>query len=185
MKNTLKITLSLIIILVMMINTTKATVNKTDSSRFILNGKILRSDKRSDAKCKIELLFQNTVVDSSIINMNKPFKYNLKKNAWYTLRVTKEGHLPLLISFNTELKDNAVVLENTFYFETELIQLADAKNMNQQFIDFPIGLVEFNEMTGRFETTEVFTSNYLAALNKNNSGVTNDLVSSENKGVHH
>jgi len=176
MKNTIKFISTLIIILTLISNRINAKDSNSDSVQFAMNGKILQSVKEPGSKCKIELFYGNTVIDSMTIKMNKPFKFNLKKNAWYTLRVTQTGCLPLLISFNTELKNGTPISENTFSFETQLIKLEDAKNMNQEFIDFPIGLVELNVETGKFETTEEFTSNYFTTLNKNSKVIYSDLA---------
>ena len=162
MKNTLK-TLAAIIALTFATNTVLANDNRSNPTDFVVNGVIIKTNKSLDAKCKIELFYENQLVEETIIKLNKPFEYKLKKDVWYTIRVTKEGFLPLLISFNTEA-GNEEILDNVFHFETELIELAEAKFLNPDLIDFPVGVVALNKETKKFEAREVYTNNYVAGL---------------------
>jgi hypothetical protein len=137
----------------------------SDPTDFVVNGVIIKTDKKLDSKCKIELFYENKLVDSSIIRMNRPFEYRLKKNVWYTLRVTKEGFLPLTVSFNTEV-GNEEILQSIFHFATELIPLSEAQFLNPDLIDFPVGIVSLNKKTKKFEANGVYTDNHLTGLNK-------------------
>lgn len=143
----------------------------TDTSDFIVNGIILKTSqakgkggKQADAKCKLELFNENTIIETSEIKMNKPFERKLKKNAWYTLRITKEGYKPLLISFNTALENGDEVLDNLFEFETILIDNETAKFMDQDHIEFPVGIVAYNKKNQKFEARDNYTKNYMASL---------------------
>jgi len=165
MKKTIKHLITGIVILVLSSGSIKAS--KQDTTDFIVNGIILKTNKKLDSKCKVELFYENKLVDESIIKLNKPFEYKLKRNVWYTLRVTKEGFLPLSISFNTELENNTSLKNNLFSFETALIDLEDAKLMNDDLIDFPVGHVAYNKETHKFEARDIYTDNYLSGLYKN------------------
>ncbi len=163
MKTTTKLLTAAMIILMLITNTVLAKGTKSNPGDFTINGIIVKTNKKLDSKCKIELFNENQLVDSSIIKMNKPFELKLKKDVWYTLRVTKEGFLPLMISFNTETY-NEEVLNNEFHFETELIELAEAKFLNPDLIDFPVGIVALNKDTKKFEARETYTNNYTMGL---------------------
>lgn len=162
MKTTLK-TLAAIIGLTLLTSTVVANDNKSNPSEFVVNGIIVKTNKKLDSKCKVELFYENQLIEETIIKMDKPFEYKLKKDVWYTIRVTKEGFLPLLISFNTAA-GNEQILDNTFHFETELIEMAEAKFLNPDLIDFPVGIVALNKETKKFEARDVYTNNYVANL---------------------
>lgn len=162
MKNTLK-TLAAIIAFTFVTNTVLANNVNSNPADFVVNGVIIKTNKKLDSKCKIELFYENQLVEESIIKMDKPFEYKLKKDVWYTLRVTKEGFLPLTISFNTEA-GNQEILDNVFHFETELIELSEAKFLNPDLIDLPVGIVALNKETKKFEAREVYSENHIAGL---------------------
>lgn len=164
MKTIIRTLATLIIFLCGTFACSAAKEQRTDTADFIINGLILQKNKKLDQHCSLELFYENTKIDSIRIKCNKPFEYKLKKNVWYTIRVTKEGHVPLLISFNTEINDNETIKDNFFAFETELIDLVKAKSLNKDILDFPVGLVAFNKETRKFEARDIYTQNHIAGL---------------------
>ncbi len=166
MKNQIKTIAAALLMSALFSNTALAGNKDGESTDFVVNGVIVKTDKKTDSKCKLELFQENTLIESSEIKMNKPFERKLKKNVWYTLRITKEGYKPLLISLNTELDNNANVLDNLFEFETALINNEAAKFMDKDQLDFPVGLVAFNKDTQSFEARDIYTNNYMTALYK-------------------
>ncbi|MBL7909981.1 MAG: hypothetical protein JNJ41_02855 [Bacteroidia bacterium] len=114
-----------------------------------LNGLILKSPKEERGLYKVELLQDNTVVDSKLIGVNKTFEFALAKNSWYTVRISKPGFVPLLISVDTELnKENPTLYE--FNFETELYHNSSVNSIDRDSFDLPFGLVKFDESNNRF-----------------------------------
>ncbi len=174
MKNILK-TLVAITSLTFASNTVMAKNVKSQPQEFVVNGIIVKTNNKLDSKCKVELFNENQLVSETIIKMDKPFEYKLEKNVWYTIRVTKEGFLPLTISFNTEVGSEEIV-NNMFYFETELIEMADAKFLNPDLIDFPVGVVAFNKDSKKFEARDVYTNNYVTGLHRTNEIKQADIV---------
>ena len=164
MKTTIKTLAAAIICLAISTSTLIGKNKQTSTTDFVVNGLIIKTEKKLDSKCKLELFCENNLIESSLTNLNKPFEYKLQKNHWYTIRVTKEGFLPLLISFNTEVENGEVITEGFFQFETELISLEQAKYMDKDLIDFPVGLVAYNKETKAFEARDQYTTNYLAGL---------------------
>ncbi|MBA3682992.1 MAG: hypothetical protein H0W73_17780 [Bacteroidetes bacterium] len=140
------------------ISSSFASINKKDSTLCLrLNGIILKTPKIAErGSYKIELLHENKVIDSCKVTVNKEFKFSLYKNNWYTVRVTKEGRVPLLISFDTKMdEENALIYD--FLFETEVL---DSKKVNasNEIMDFPIGLVKFDKKNNRFYPVEDYTA---------------------------
>ncbi|MDO9000926.1 MAG: hypothetical protein Q7W45_14250 [Bacteroidota bacterium] len=117
-----------------------------------LNGMILKSPNGEKGTYKIELLQDNTVVDAKDVKFNDPFEFNLVKNAWYTVRITKEGFIPLLISVDTEMDSNKPKLYE-FNFETELYHTSQINHLDKGTLDLPIGLVKFDVSYDKFQPT--------------------------------
>jgi hypothetical protein len=164
MKTAIKIFITLVALLYGLVSNAATKASQADTLDFIVNGLILQKNKKINQTCKLELFYENTKVDSVLIRFNKPFEYTFKKNVWYTIRVSKEGFVPILISFNTEMKDQEKVKDNFFAFETELIDLEQAKYLNRDELDFPVGLVTFNTETKKFGARDIYTTNHYASL---------------------
>ncbi len=150
--------------LLIIVNSSFALINKQDSSVCLkINGIILKAPHKAErGSYKVELLNENQVIDSCKVSVNKQFKFSLNKNNWYTLRITKEGHVPLLISFDTKIDDqNALVYE--FLFETEVL---DAKKVNasNEVMDFPIGIVRYDRINNRFYPIEDYTASMIQKI---------------------
>jgi hypothetical protein len=164
MKTAIKIFITLVALLYGLVSNAATKASQADTLDFIVNGLILQKNKKINQTCKLELFYENTKVDSVLIRFNKPFEYTFKKNVWYTIRVSKEGFVPILISFNTEMKDQEKVKDNFFAFETELIDLEQAKYLNRDELDFPVGLVTFNTETKKFGARDIYTTNHYVSL---------------------
>ncbi|MEO6306126.1 MAG: hypothetical protein ABIP51_23460 [Bacteroidia bacterium] len=121
-----------------------------------INGIILKAPHKAErGSYKVELLKDNVVIDSTKVSVNKEFEFALSKNAWYTIRVTKEGFVPLLLSVDTKLDpQNALIYD--FKFETELLDSKQV-NANNEIMDLPIGLVQFDKANNRFYPVENYT----------------------------
>lgn len=118
-----------------------------------INGIILKSPVRERGSYTVELFLDNTKIDSSLVSVNKPFEFNLSKNLWYTLRISKNGFVPLLISIDTKLiHNNSTPYE--FLFETELYHTTKINEIDRYTYDLPIGIVKFDESKNRFYPAE-------------------------------
>ncbi|MEO6301984.1 MAG: hypothetical protein ABIP51_02310 [Bacteroidia bacterium] len=159
MKTIIKNSVKLVaLVLFLVVNNSFALLNKKDSSICLkLNGIILKAPHKAErGSYKVELLNENKVIDSCKVSVNKEFKFALYKNNWYTVRITKDGYVPLLISFDTKIdQQNALIYE--FLFETEVLD-AKAVNASHEIMDFPIGLVKFDKANNRFYPVEDYTA---------------------------
>jgi len=156
-KSNLNLTVLAMFAIMLFVNSSFASIRKDSSICLKLNGIVLKAPHKAErGSYKVELLSENKVIDSCKVTVNKEFKFSLYKNNWYTVRITKEGHVPLLISFDTKMdNENALVYE--FLFETEVL---DAKNVDasHEVMDLPIGLVRFDAANNRFYPVENYTA---------------------------
>jgi hypothetical protein len=123
-----------------------------------IKGKVSNVGSKSGDSYKTELIYYNQVISKDDVSVNKSFKYNLKKDAIYTIRISKSGYITKLISIYTKLPEKHDELYR-LDFETELLEERRAKNLNSDALDFPITIIYFNDDANWFYFNEEYTSN--------------------------
>ncbi|HOZ87056.1 MAG TPA: hypothetical protein PL029_04810, partial [Bacteroidia bacterium] len=104
--------ISLVLFFLMFISVSVSGAENKDTAYVIeIDGKVL-IPKDDDSKLyKIELLCHNTVVDSGVVVDSESFLLKIKKDSWYTIRISKQGYLPMSVSIDTKLPGN----DNNFH----------------------------------------------------------------------
>ncbi len=123
-----------------------------------IKGKITNIGNKYDDTYKAELIYYNNVISKESINVNKSFKYSLKKDAIYTIRISKQGYITKLISIYTKIPEK----HNELYrldFETELIEDRKSKKLNPEALEFPITIIYYDDTANWFYFNEEYTSN--------------------------
>jgi len=143
------------------------TIDSRSSNRLIsdddstlcleIEGKILNANDGEDGECKVELIWNNTVLDSQLLKEGKKkFKFVLSKNEYYAIRISKKGFITRLIGVNTKM-----LLETEgiykFNFNTELIGEKFAAKLNEDALDFPIAVIYFNNEEDSFDYAKEYT----------------------------
>lgn len=123
-----------------------------------IKGKITNLGSKSDDTYKVELIYYNTVAIAEKLNVNKSFKYELKKDAIYSIRISKPGYITKLISIYTRIPEKHDELYR-LDFETELIEERKSKKLNSEALDFPITIIYYDEKANWFYFNEEYTSN--------------------------
>ncbi|MCE3225517.1 MAG: hypothetical protein K0S32_68 [Bacteroidetes bacterium] len=159
MKNKI-LTLIAVLCLSLLSNPAKANNPKRSSDSLCLeiSGRLLKVKAVEDREYKVELVYNGEIVDSLTLKDKNEFKFNLKKNTVYGIRITKKGYVSRIISIDTSLPQFAKAFFR-FQFDTELIETAFSKNLDQDALDFPIALISFNQQMGCFYYSEEYTSN--------------------------
>ena len=163
MKNFKNTPLNLILFFVLFISFSTFGSEKKDSLYVIeIDGKVL-IPKNDDSKLyKIELLCHNTIVDSGVVVDSESFLLKIKKDSWYTIRITKDGYFPMSVSINTKLPQTTKD-SHTFHFDTELIP--NTKNISDdEAVDFPIAIISFNKNSGSFVPVMEYSKNIKRSL---------------------
>lgn len=139
----------------------------SDTSIFILNGVINNATKALtvNSKCMVYIFEENKLVDSILVRAQKPFEINIKENLWYTLKLTNENSIPIMISFDTRT-DNYKIKDNTFFFEVEFLSTEKLKEINKDMIELPIGQASFNHKTGAIELRKNYSKFYYSNIFK-------------------
>jgi hypothetical protein len=123
-----------------------------------IKGKVTNVGSKSGDTYKAELIYYNTVIVKEDISVSKSFKYDLKKDAIYTVRISKPGFITKLISIYTKLPEEHDELYR-LDFETELIWEHKTKKLNADALDFPITIIYYDDKANWFYFNEEYTSN--------------------------
>jgi hypothetical protein len=163
-KNTMKNTVIIICSLMLFSGYCYSQTIKQDSTICLeIKGKVTNIKSKSDDSYKIELIYYNTVVKNDTLSATKSFMYSLKKNAIYSIRISKKGYLTKLISIYTKIpKENQELYR--LDFDTELIEEHKSKKLNSDAIDFPITIIYFDEEENLFYFNEEYTNNIKKCL---------------------
>jgi hypothetical protein len=134
-------------------------VNIHDTTCLEISGAVVFHKYGFEGLCKVELVYNNTVVDSLWTDNKKPFVFRLKKNAYYGIRVSSAGNYDRIISVCTDLPPAVPGnLGFKFHFDTELVELTDKSVHDVHAMDLPIAIVSFNKKTGWFYYDENYTA---------------------------
>lgn len=124
-----------------------------------IDGRILNAGEGDDGTCLIELFNANTVIAWATLKEGKKnFRFMLKKNSVYTIKITKRGYVSRIVCIDTKL---ALAGEDDLYkfsFETRLIKTSDSEKLNKEFLDFPIALIYFDVKKDSFVYDKEYTS---------------------------
>jgi hypothetical protein len=131
-----------------------------------IEGKVNNAEDGIDGECLIELICANEVVNAVELKEGKTkFKFVLEKNKYYAVRISKKGFLDKLISVNTEmLTENDGVYR--FLFETSLIQEAAKVRLNDDIVDFPVAIIQFDYEMECFSFNQEYADYIKKELNK-------------------
>jgi hypothetical protein len=66
-----------------------------------LDGKLFIPENDEARFYQLELMSDNVILETGIVVDGENFLLRVKKNSLYTIRITKEGYLPMVVSVNT------------------------------------------------------------------------------------
>ena len=123
-----------------------------------IKGKVTNVGSKSSETYQVELIYYNTVVSNDQVGSNKSFKFNLKRDAIYTIRISKDGFITKLISIYTKLPADQTDVYR-LDFETELIEAHKSKKLNADALEFPVTIIYYDDKEDSFYFNEEYTSN--------------------------
>lgn len=165
MKTTLVLKVFLFVALFLFANKNYSTTVfeiKNDSSICLeISGKVkLATKPESGKKIKIELIYYNSVIDSSIVKIGKTFRFYLKKDAVYTLRISKPGYITRVVTIYTNVKKFEPNEDYyKFYFDTELLPDLATEILDAEVLEFPIAIISYSEKLKGFSINDKYTKN--------------------------
>ncbi|MDP3557035.1 MAG: hypothetical protein Q8T03_06640 [Bacteroidota bacterium] len=139
--------------------------NNPESICLDISGNIQAKSVDGNDSYTAELLLDNKIIQQITIKDRRSFKFSLLKNHWYTIRISKSGYYQRLISICTDLPKNKNGLYK-FHFDTELIPLTGAQAIDQDALDFPIAIINYDKDAEWFYYNEEYTANMKRQLYK-------------------
>lgn len=129
------------------------------SSCLLLEGKILNAAEGEEKGCIIEIFESGgETADTILLTGNKKsFRYVLKKNSFYGIRVTKKGFVPRLISVNTAITSESDRVHK-FSFETALPDESELEYLNHDALDFPVAIIYYDKQDDSFCHNQQYTT---------------------------
>lgn len=85
----------------------------------------------------------------------------------YTIRISKKGYIPRLVSIDTSLDNDDDNLYR-FHFDTELLKDEMKEIFDAEALEFPITIVSFNKSQEVFHFNKEYTMNIKHSLYSTN-----------------
>jgi hypothetical protein len=105
----------------------------------------------------VELVLDNEVVEQLDVASFQPFKFYLKRDKHYTVKLSRHGFIGQAVTVDTELPGGMKVKSlYKFHFETELVKAPDKAAFTADALDYPIALVRFNTDKKKFEYSQKY-----------------------------
>lgn len=105
---------------------------------------------------------------TSVSHHSHDFFFNLSKNSFYTIEVSKEGYITRMISISTKLPPN-VKIEPMFEYQIELEMHEQKQGIDDYYLDFPIALIDYDPVKDAFVAHGKYTA-YIKAKIKESMG---------------
>ena len=87
------------------------------------------------------------------------FNINLLGNNYYTIQVSKPGYVTRSIGINTKMPEDVVINEDNpktkITFEVDIFKIK--KTADDELLDYPIALINYNEAKRKFEFDTEYT----------------------------
>jgi hypothetical protein len=116
-----------------------------------LVGKIRNNALRNDSSfCKVELLCDDAIVDLKVLGgKTTKFKFNLRPNVQFTIRISRPEYDDMIIAVDTHLPSKNKRIHR-FYFTTNLQRTKDPGIRHDLRPQSPLALVYFHPKRGYF-----------------------------------
>ncbi len=119
-----------------------------------IEGHIVNAGDGYDQCCVIELLCANTVVKTiELKDGKKKFKFYLKKNLNYAIRISKKDHITTVVCIDTKMHKAPHGMKY-FLFETKMKETYNEANSQ---IDYPIAIIYYDGTKDNFVHDKDFT----------------------------
>ncbi len=123
------------------------------------------SMKRFEGNYTVMLSKDNKVEETQVVKVKKPFKFILKKNLLYAIKIEKEGYIYKLISISTVIPPSIDVGDLfKFGYETNMIAQDLYHNFDDDDMDFPMALVSYDKKCDCFEYDKKYTAKLIERI---------------------
>ncbi|HWY11447.1 MAG TPA: hypothetical protein VN026_08985 [Bacteroidia bacterium] len=132
-----------------------------------LNCKLEKGNMKTSNAYTVSLILQNTEIESVVIKAGKSFKFLLKENTWYAVKIKNEESIAKIVSINTwiPMGNRYSLCHYNLFFEIGApISYTEAKNFDADLIDFPVAVILYDPQKETFNLDEKYFSNIREGL---------------------
>jgi len=129
-----------------------------------IEGVVLNASDEPDQNCTVELLCSSNLVKSVLLKDGKnKFKFILKKNLNYIIRISQKNRIPKLISIDTKMHKDPYGMKY-FLFETKLKETYDPAKSNLDPQDPPIAIIYYDGSKDNFVHDKEYSSKMIKEI---------------------
>jgi len=135
----------------------KQAVDTAQCLEFI--GKFDGTVKDLNGEYIAQLIKDNKVIKELTQTVTSSFRFIMKKNMAYTVKLVKQDYISKTVSINTTLPKK-LEIENLYIFnlQTNLLSKEIESQFKDDDIDFPIALVSYGKKCDCFEYNQAYTT---------------------------
>lgn len=119
-----------------------------DGNNDPINGVHVKLFKENDELEWIEI--------TNVMYHDHSFNFNLNANEYYTIEISKPGYITRSIAISTKLP-SSVKLDILFHYEFEVELFKEKKNVDDYYLDFPVGLISYDAKRDVFDNNYAYT----------------------------
>ncbi len=115
-----------------------------------------------------QLIKDNKVIKELTQTVTSSFRFIMKKNMAYTVKLVKQGYISKTVSINTTLPKK-LEIENLYIFnlQTNLLSQELQSQFKDDDIDFPVALVSYGKKCDCFEYNQAYTTKLINSMYNN------------------
>lgn len=123
-----------------------------------IEGLILNANENIDQDCIVELYCSANLIKSiTLKDGKKKFRFLLKKNFNYTIRISKKTYVTKVLCVDTKMNKDPYGMK-VFEFETSLIESYTLPKSKRECLDFPIALIYYDSSKDCFVHDKEYTN---------------------------
>lgn len=122
-----------------------------------ISGRVLNLSDKNGNTYKTELVCNNVVLNSTIVQNHKVFTFSVPKNSFYSVRISKKGYITRVVRVYTGIPNDYDGLYS-FEFNTELVEEKHTDELTTEAMDVPKTIVSYNWEMRNFYYNEKHTA---------------------------
>lgn len=128
--------------------------NKSDS--LALKGLIYNNDSRVKGVI-VNIYVQNKLFKAIHVKSQNRFMTNLPMNALVTIEITAPDFHTKRFVIDTKVSEKLKKSQLNYEFDIDIFKEEELANINASFLDFPVGLVSYDERKESFQRNKKYT----------------------------
>ena len=144
---------------------TCSVLSKRDTMECLEITGMVTINEKPQSDVTVQLWLENAEITKIELKKEFKFKFFLKKNAAYSIVVSRPGYLNRIVSISTRLPMD-VTTEDLFRFNFEMELIPETAAKDPFYTDFPTANISYNPVLDAFENDDKYSKNIKKAMLK-------------------